>query len=50
MSTDALLDVVDLHAAYGSTPILRGVNMTIRKGEIVSLIGRNGVGKTTTMR
>lgn len=50
MSTDVLLDVADLHAAYGSTPVLRGVTMTIHRGEIVSLIGRNGVGKTTTMR
>lgn len=49
-TTDAVLDVVDLKAGYGSTPVLRGIDMSIRKGEIVSLIGRNGVGKTTTMR
>ena len=37
-------------ASYGATPILRGVNLAAGKGEIVALIGRNGVGKTTTMR
>jgi urea transport system ATP-binding protein len=50
MSTEPVLDVVDLCAAYGRTPVLRGIGLTIHKGEIVSLIGRNGVGKTTTMR
>jgi urea transport system ATP-binding protein len=50
MGTEAVLDVAGLCAAYGRTPVLRGVDMTIAKGEIVSLIGRNGVGKTTTMR
>ena len=50
MSTDALLDVANLWARYGATPILQGVDLSIAKGEIVSLIGRNGVGKTTTMR
>lgn len=50
MSTEPVLEVAGLHAAYGRTPVLRGIDMTIRKGEIVSLIGRNGVGKTTTMR
>jgi branched-chain amino acid transport system ATP-binding protein len=50
MSAEPVLEVVGLHAAYGSTPVLRGIDMHIGKGEIVSLIGRNGVGKTTTMR
>lgn len=45
-----ILDVSGLRAHYGATPILQGVDMRIGKGEIVSLIGRNGVGKTTTMR
>ena len=48
--TDAVLEVSDLGASYGATPILQGVDMRIAKGEIVGLIGRNGVGKTTTMR
>jgi urea transport system ATP-binding protein len=50
MATEPVLEVADLCAAYGRTPVLRGIDMTISKGEIVSLIGRNGVGKTTTMR
>ena len=45
-----MLEVSGLWANYGATPILRGVDMSIDKGEIVGLIGRNGVGKTTTMR
>ena len=39
-----------LWARYGATPILQGVDLSVGQGEIVSLIGRNGVGKTTTMR
>lgn len=50
MATEPVLEVVGLQASYGSTPVLRGIDMRIGKGEIVSLIGRNGVGKTTTMR
>ncbi len=50
MSLNTVLEVGGLWASYGATPILQGVNMTINKGEIVGLIGRNGVGKTTTMR
>jgi urea transport system ATP-binding protein len=47
---ECVLDVADLGAAYGATPILQGVDLRVGRGEIVSLIGRNGVGKTTTMR
>jgi branched-chain amino acid transport system ATP-binding protein len=46
----ALLDVEDLHAAYGLSRVLFGVSLTIERGECVCLLGRNGVGKTTTMR
>ena len=50
MGTDPVLEVAGLWARYGATPILQGVDLRVGRGEIVSLIGRNGVGKTTTMR
>lgn len=46
----ALLDVTGLHAAYGLSRVLFGVSLHIDRGECVCLLGRNGVGKTTTMR
>ncbi len=45
-----LLDVRDLHAWYGESHILHGMTFSIRKGEVVTLVGRNGVGKPATMR
>ena len=45
-----MLDVQDLHAFYGQSHILHGVNLTVREGEIVSLLGRNGVGRSTTCK
>ena len=45
-----LLAVEDLHAGYGSGSVLRGVTLEVRAGEVVSLLGRNGMGKTTTVR
>lgn len=45
-----LLDVAGLHAGYGRTPALFGVDLRVDRGEIVALLGRNGVGKTTTLR
>jgi len=50
MTIETILELQGVQASYGATPILQGVDMKVRKGEIVSLIGRNGVGKTTTMR
>jgi branched-chain amino acid transport system ATP-binding protein len=47
---DNILDVRGLWVAYGATPILQGVDLTVRRGEIVGVIGRNGAGKTTLMR
>jgi len=47
MTGDALLEVQALRAGYGATPILQGVDFSVGKGEIVAIIGRNGVGKTT---
>ncbi len=45
-----LLAIEDLHAGYGSGSVLRGVALVVRAGEVVSLLGRNGMGKTTTVR
>ncbi len=45
-----MLEVTDLNAYYGKSHILRGVNLRIEKGEIVSLLGRNGVGRSTTCK
>ena len=46
----ALLAVRDLHAWYGESHVLHGVNFEVRRGEVVTLLGRNGAGKTTTMK
>jgi branched-chain amino acid transport system ATP-binding protein len=45
-----LLEVEQLHAGYGRIPALFGVELSVAAGEIVALLGRNGVGKTTTLR
>jgi len=46
----AMLTVNDLHAYYGKSHILQGVNFTVGEGEIVALLGRNGVGRSTTIK
>ena len=46
----ALLETHDLHTAYGLSRVLFGVSLEVRAGECVCLLGRNGVGKSTTMR
>src|SRR5271156_1710159 len=45
-----LLAVEDIHTAYGLSRVLFGISLEIAAGECVCLLGRNGVGKTTTMR
>ena len=42
-----LLDIKEIHTYYGKSHILYGVSMEVDKGEIVTLLGRNGVGKST---
>ncbi|MEI8324265.1 MAG: ABC transporter ATP-binding protein [Betaproteobacteria bacterium] len=45
-----LLRIEDLHAWYGESHILHGVNLSVNQGEVVTLLGRNGAGRTTTLR
>ena len=45
-----MLKVSNLHAYYGKSHILHGVNFHVQEGEIVSLLGRNGVGRSTTVK
>ncbi len=45
-----MLAVRDLHAYYGKSHILQGVSFDVGAGEIVSLLGRNGVGRSTTIK
>ena len=44
------LEISDLHAWYGESHVLHGVNMRVMPGEVVTLLGRNGAGRTSTMR
>ena len=46
----SLLEVQGLHAAYGASPALFGVDLQVDEGEVVALMGRNGMGKSTTIR
>ena len=47
---DVLLELKNVYKSFGSKPILRGANMTIRRGEAVGIIGGSGTGKSTTLR
>ena len=50
MSVETLLRVENLQAYYGKSHVLHGVDLTVGRGEIVSLLGRNGVGRSTTAK
>jgi branched-chain amino acid transport system ATP-binding protein len=50
MNTDLLLDAKGLLAWYGAAQILYDVNLHVRRGEVVALMGRNGAGKSTTLK
>ncbi|MDP2804147.1 MAG: ABC transporter ATP-binding protein [Phreatobacter sp.] len=45
-----MLEVRDLHAWYGESHVLHGVNLEVAEGEVITLLGRNGAGKTTTLK
>ncbi|WP_208852038.1 ATP-binding cassette domain-containing protein [Paracoccus pantotrophus] len=45
-----MLRISDLHAAYGKAEVLHGIDLEVAPGEVVCLIGRNGVGKSSTMK
>src|SRR5204862_4267260 len=48
--TVALLEVDDIHTYYGNIQALKGVSLTVDEGEIVTMLGSNGAGKSTTLR
>jgi len=48
--SNPLLSIQGLHAGYDMTEVLQGVDLDVERGSVVSLVGRNGVGKTTTLR
>jgi urea transport system ATP-binding protein len=50
MRKEIVLSTLQLRSGYGGKPVLQGIDMDVRQGEIVAVIGRNGVGKTTLMR
>ena len=46
---DIVLEIKDLHVNYGAIHAIKGINLSVQKGEVVTLIGANGAGKTTTL-
>lgn len=48
--SDALLEVIGLHAGYGRATVLHGIDLTVGRGELVALIGSNGAGKSTLLK
>ena len=50
VTSQVALEVKELHAFYGKSHILQGVNLTVHEGEIVALLGRNGAGRSTTVK
>src|SRR5260370_22421370 len=50
MRKEVILSTLGLRAGYGGKPVLQGLEIEVREGEIVAVIGRNGVGKSTLMK
>jgi branched-chain amino acid transport system ATP-binding protein len=49
-TSNEMLRITDLHAFYGESHILHGIDLTVNQGELVTLLGRNGAGRSTTMK
>ena len=45
-----MLELLDVHTYYGDSYILKGISLEVKDGSVVALLGRNGMGKTTTIR
>ena len=45
-----MLEINDLHVAYGESEVINGLNLSLKKNEIIAILGRNGMGKTTLMK
>jgi ABC-2 type transport system ATP-binding protein len=45
-----MINIIQLHKAYGSTTVLRGLNLSVTKGSVIGIVGENGAGKTTLFR
>jgi branched-chain amino acid transport system ATP-binding protein len=50
MGDEHILELVDVRASYGAVEVLRGTNFTVKRGEVVALLGTNGAGKSTILR
>lgn len=50
MRGDTMLEVKDIHCGYDAVPVLHGVSLEVKEGEIVAIVGSNGAGKSTTMK
>ena len=50
MATTPALEITDLHAWYGESHVLHGITLSVQPGEVVCLLGRNGAGRTSTLR
>ncbi len=45
-----MLELIDVHTYYGESYVLQGISLEVKEGSVVALLGRNGMGKTTTIR
>jgi branched-chain amino acid transport system ATP-binding protein len=50
VNNEILLEVKDLHVSYGAIAAIKGIDITVKRGEVVTILGANGAGKTTTLR